>query len=105
MKISATIIVRDEEDNIAEVCETVAWVDEIVVVDSDSTDRTVEIARKYTDNVFNREFKGYKDKHEFADAQTTGDWILWIDADERITPELRASIESLREINDDQRAE
>ena len=97
MKISATIIVRNEEANIAEVCETVAWADEIVIVDSDSTDRTVEIARRYTPRVFNREFRGYKDKHEFADAQTTGDWIFWIDADERVTPELRAAIERVRQ--------
>ncbi len=97
MKISATIIVHNEEDNIAGVCETVSWADEIVIVDSDSTDRTVEIARRYTEKVFNREFRGYKDKHEFADAQTTGDWIFWIDADERVTPELRASIEALRQ--------
>jgi glycosyltransferase involved in cell wall biosynthesis len=96
LKISASIIVRNEEDNIAGVCETVSWADEIVIVDSDSTDRTVEIARRYTNKVFNREFKGYKDKHEFADAQTTGDWIFWIDADERVTPELKASIQKLR---------
>lgn len=97
MKISATIIVRNEELNIAAVCDTVSWADEIVVVDSDSTDRTVEIARQYTDRVFNREFQGYKDKHEFADAHTTGDWIFWIDADERLSPELKAAIEALRQ--------
>ncbi|MBK9314369.1 MAG: glycosyltransferase family 2 protein [Acidobacteria bacterium] len=96
MKISASIIVRNEEENLPALCETVAWADEIVIVDSDSTDRTVEIARKYTDKVFNREFRGYKDKHEFADSQTTGDWIFWIDADERVTPELRDAIEALR---------
>lgn len=105
MKISATIIVRNEEDNIAEVCESVAWADEIVIVDSDSTDRTVEIARKFTDKIFNREFKGYQDKHEFADAQTTGHWIFWIDADERVTPELKASIDRLREVKDDSLAD
>ncbi len=97
MKISASIIVRNEEENIAAVCETVTWADEIVIVDSDSCDRTVEIARRYTDKVFNHTFRGYKDKHEFADAQTTGDWIFWIDADERVTPELREAIERLRE--------
>jgi glycosyltransferase involved in cell wall biosynthesis len=97
LKISASIIVRNEEANVAEVCQTVAWADEIVIVDSDSTDRTVEIARRHTDKVFNREFRGYKDKHEFADAQTTGDWIFWIDADERVTPELREAIEKLRQ--------
>lgn len=91
---------RNEEDNLAEVCETLGWADEIVIVDSDSTDRTVEIARKFTDKVFNREFNGYKDKHQFADGQTTGDWIFWIDADERVTPELQASIEKLRGLSD-----
>ncbi|HXE74171.1 MAG TPA: glycosyltransferase family 2 protein [Candidatus Xenobia bacterium] len=96
MKISAKIIVYNEEANIAAVCETVSWADEIVIVDSSSTDRTVEIARRYTDRIFNREFRGYRDKHEFADAQTTGDWIFWVDADERVTPELRAAIKSLR---------
>jgi len=88
---------HNEEDHVAAVCETVSWADEIVIVDSDSTDRTVEIARRYTDHVFNRQFRGYKDKHEFADAQATGDWIFWIDADERVTAELRASIEAVRQ--------
>ena len=99
MKISASIIVRNEEDNIAALCETLEWADEIVIVDSDSTDRTVEIARRHTDKIFNRPFQGYKDKHEFADSMTTGDWIFWIDADERVTPELRTAIESLRQQN------
>jgi glycosyltransferase involved in cell wall biosynthesis len=90
------MIVYNEEENIAEVCETVSWADEIVVVDSDSKDRTAEIARKFTDKVLNIEFRGYKDKHEFADANTTGDWIFWIDADERVTPELLKSIEDLK---------
>jgi glycosyltransferase involved in cell wall biosynthesis len=96
VKISASIIVYNEEENIADLCETVSWADEIVIVDSDSTDKTAEIARKYTGKVFNHEFRGYKDKHEFADAQTTGDWIFWIDADERVTPELLKAIEDLK---------
>jgi glycosyltransferase involved in cell wall biosynthesis len=48
LRISASIIVRNEEENIAAVCETVAWADEVVIVDSDSQDRTVEIARRYS---------------------------------------------------------
>ncbi len=96
MKISACIIVYNEEQNIRGLCETVAWADEIVIVDSDSSDQTVEIAREYTDKVFNREFLGFKDKHEFADSKATGDWIFWIDADERVTEELKAEIASLR---------
>lgn len=97
MKISAKINVYNEEANIAAVCESVAWADEIVIVDSDSTDRTVEIARRYTDRIFSHPFRGFKDKHEFSDAQTIGDWILWLDADERVTPELRQAIAALRE--------
>ena len=96
MKISAKINVFNEEVNVAAVCETVSWADEIVIVDSNSTDRTIEIARQYTDRIFNRDFNGYKDKHEYSDSLTTGDWILWIDADERVTDELRESIDALR---------
>lgn len=101
MKISATIIVYNEEANIAEVCDSISWADEIIIVDSGSTDRTVEIARNYTDKVFDREFRGYKDKHEYADSLTSGDWIFWIDADERVTPELERSITALRSVPDD----
>jgi (heptosyl)LPS beta-1,4-glucosyltransferase len=100
MKISATIIVFNEEDNISAVCETVSWADEIVVVDSHSTDRTVELARKFTDKIYERDFRGYKDKHEYADSMATSDWIFWIDADERVSPELRQAIEELRSADD-----
>jgi glycosyltransferase involved in cell wall biosynthesis len=96
MKISAKINVYNEEKNIDAVCETLTWADEIVIVDSNSTDLTVALARRYTDRISNREFRGYKDKHVFSDSQTTGDWIFWIDADERVTAELRAAIEEVR---------
>lgn len=96
MKISAKIIVFNEEANIADVLKSVEWADEIVVVDSNSTDQTVEIARRFTDRIFNREFKGYKDKHQFADSMTSSDWIFWIDADERVTDELKVAIEQLK---------
>lgn len=100
MKISASIIVYNEEDNIVELCESIKWCDEIVIVDSSSNDKTVELASRYTDKIFQREFKGYKDKHEFADSMTTGDWIFWIDADERVTPELQKSIEELKQLDE-----
>jgi glycosyltransferase involved in cell wall biosynthesis len=99
VKISASLIVFNEEENIREVCETVSWADEIVIVDSDSTDKTADIARTFTGKVFNHPFRGYTDKHEFADSKTTGDWIFWIDADERVTPELLESIEELKNRN------
>jgi len=97
MKISASIIVRNEEENLPRLCGSIEWIDEIVIVDSDSTDRTVEVARRFTSAVFNHPFRGFRDKHEFADAQTTGDWILWLDADEEVTPPLREAIEALRD--------
>ena len=59
MKISVKINVYNEEDNLPAACESVAWADEIVIVDSSSTDRTVEVARRYTDRIGNREFRGY----------------------------------------------
>ncbi len=94
------MIVYNEESNIRELCESIKWVDEIVIVDSFSSDLTKEIASEFTDKIFDYEFKGYKDKHEFADSKTSGDWILWMDADERVTPELRAEIEALKARND-----
>ncbi len=97
MKISVKINVYNEAGNIAAACEAVAWADEIVVCDSASTDDTVAIARRYTDKIFQREFRGYKDKHQYSDSMTTGDWIFWLDADERVTPELRAAIAALRQ--------
>lgn len=100
MKISASVIVYNEEANIRELCESLKWVDEIVIVDSFSSDRTKEIAAEFTDRIFDHEFKGFKDKHEFADSKTTGDWILWMDADERVTPELREEIEALKDRTD-----
>jgi glycosyltransferase involved in cell wall biosynthesis len=97
LKISVKINVYNEAANIAAACASAAWAAEIVICDSASTDDTVEIARRYTDKIHQREFRGYKDKHEYSDSLTTGDWIFWLDADERITPELQASIEKLRE--------
>jgi glycosyltransferase involved in cell wall biosynthesis len=97
VKISASVIVYNEEANIRELCESIQWVDEIVIVDSFSCDSTKEIAAEFTDKIFDHEFTGYKDKHEFADSKTSGDWILWMDADERVTPELARRVEILRQ--------
>ncbi len=97
MKISAKIIVFNEEDNIAAACETLDWADEIVIVDSGSTDRTVEIARRYTDKIHFNEFENFRLQHQFADSKTSHDWIFWIDADERLSPELRESVLSVKE--------
>jgi glycosyltransferase involved in cell wall biosynthesis len=92
MKISAVVVCGNEEANIAECLESVRWCDEIVVVDSLSSDRTPEIARAYTDRVIQRPWPGFVAQKQFALEQATGDWVLSLDADERCTPELRDAI-------------
>ena len=93
MQISAFVITSNEESNIAACLEALAWVDEIVVVDAMSTDRTREIASQHTNQVFSRPWEGYARAREYALSRCTFDWVLAIDADERVTPELRAEIE------------
>lgn len=94
-KISATIITLNEEKNIAECIESVSWADEVVVLDSRSTDRTVEIARRCTDKVFVEEWKGQGAHKNRAVELAQGPWIFSIDADERVTPELAAEIQQV----------
>lgn len=96
MKISATIITRNEEENIAGALHTLAWADEIIVVDSESTDRTVEIALQFTDKVITQKWLGYAAQKNFASEQATNEWIFNLDADERVTPELAQELEALQ---------
>jgi len=91
--ISAFVACQNEERNIEACLRSVAWCDEIVVVDSFSTDRTVEIARRYTDRVFFRQWDGYRSQKNFGFEQTTNDWALLIDSDERVSSQLRREIE------------
>lgn len=97
IKISARINTFNEEDNIAAALESLSWADELIVVDSFSTDRTVEIARRYTDKVVQHEFRSHGEQHNWADALCSHEWIFVLDADERVTPELRASILAFKE--------
>lgn len=94
-KLSVTVITRDEAANLAAALDSVAWADEIVVVDSESTDATVDIARRYTSKVLIRPWPGYVDQKNRAAAEASYDWILSIDADERVSPELAAEIQAL----------
>jgi glycosyltransferase involved in cell wall biosynthesis len=96
MKISATVITLNEERNIADALESLSWADEIIVVDSQSTDRTVEIARGFTDRVFVRPWPGYSAQKNFAADQARNDWIFSLDADERVSTELRSEIETVK---------
>jgi len=91
--IAAAVICLDEERNIGACLESLAWCDEIVVVDSGSRDRSVEIARKNATRVLHHDWPGYVAQKNWALEQTTGAWVLCVDADERCTPALRAAIE------------
>jgi glycosyltransferase involved in cell wall biosynthesis len=99
--VSVVIPVKNEERNIAACIESVSWADEVWVVDSHSTDATVEIARRYTDKVVQFDYPGgFPKKKNWALAYLpfAHEWILIVDADERVTPELREEI--LRVLSD-----
>lgn len=91
-KLSVTIITLNEEKNIADCLESIKWADEIVVIDSGSTDRTVEICKQYTDKVFFNPWPGMNEQKALAMQRAEGPWILNIDADERVSPELKDAI-------------
>ena len=92
-KLSVILITRNEAANIRACLESVAWVDEIVVVDAGSTDGTPDIAREFTGNVYvHDDWPGFGKQKNRALDYATGDWVLSLDADERVIPELRAEI-------------
>jgi glycosyltransferase involved in cell wall biosynthesis len=95
MKITATIITFNEEENVRAACESVAWADEVLVVDSESTDATREIARACGARVVCRPWPGFAAQKQFAAEEARHEWIFSLDADERVSPELRASIEDV----------
>ena len=91
-RISACITAGNEEKNIRRCLQSVAWADEIVVVDSFSTDRTVEISREFTDRVYQHEWLGYIGQKNLIKDMAEGPWILFVDADEEVSDELRDEI-------------
>jgi glycosyltransferase involved in cell wall biosynthesis len=90
--VSAIVVCYNEEHNIGRCLNSLRWCDEIVVVDSFSTDRTVEICRQFTSSIIEREWAGYRDQKAFAHSKATKNWVLMIDADEEVTPELKDEI-------------
>lgn len=97
MKITATVISFNEERRIAAALESLSWADEIVVVDSGSTDRTVEIASGFTDRILHNPWPGYAAQKNHAAAAASFDWIFSLDADEVVTDRLASSLCALRE--------
>ena len=91
-KISGVVIAYNDELNMRPCLESLSWVDELIVVDSHSTDTTAQISREYTDQVYQHDFIGFGKLRNKAVAHATHDWIFSLDTDERVTPELRDEI-------------
>ncbi len=94
MKVAAVVITHNEEENIARCLSSLQFCDEIVVVDAESSDRTSEIAKKFTPNVQIRPWKGYSEQKNFAVTLTSCDWILSVDADEEVSSELQEEVKA-----------
>ena len=91
-KVSVCIIAGNEERNIRRCLESVRWADEIVVVDSFSKDRTYEIAKEYTDRVYQSEWRGYVEQKALAKSYARMPWVMFVDADEEVSDALRDEI-------------
>ncbi len=98
MKISAVIIAFNEADKIAAAIKSVCWADEILVVDSDSTDRTREISEQLNARVLVKKWAGFSAQKQFAADRAAHDWIFSLDADERVSDQLQAEILRLKDL-------
>lgn len=94
-RLSVVVISKNEEERLRGCLESVAWADELIVVDAESTDKTVQIAREFTDRVYVRPWPGFAAQKNFGLDQATGEWILSLDADEEVPRELREEIEAV----------
>ena len=93
--LSVIIITKNEERNIRDCLESVKWANEIIVLDSGSTDKTIEIAREYTEKVHSTDWPGYGPQKQRALELASQEWVLTIDADERVSPALQKKIPKL----------
>jgi len=93
--ISVLVLAKEEEETIKACLESAKWADEIVVLDNNSKDKTLEIAKTYTKKIFQKEFQGFDKERNFLKDKASGEWVLYLDADERITAQLRHEISSL----------
>lgn len=98
--ISVVIIAKNEEKNLPDCLESVAWTREILVVDDDSSDRTAEIAKSFGAKVITRKMDVEGKHRNFAYSQANCEWVLSLDADERVSPELAREIEHVIQEND-----
>lgn len=91
-KLTVALLVKDQEEHIGACLESVKWADEIVILDGFSKDRTVEICRRYTGNVYQKAFEGFNTERTFLLGKASNKWVFFIDSDMLITPELAAEI-------------
>lgn len=99
--VSVVVITRNEEPVLADCLQSVPFADEIVVVDDGSTDGTLGVARRFTNRIFERRLDRFGRQKQFAIEQATGDWILVLDADERVPPALAEEIQAAVASDDD----
>ncbi len=92
MKVSGVVVCFNEEKNIERCLKSLLWTDEIVVVDSYSTDKTVSICKKYTNRIYQREWPGINKQKEYAVSLTQNEWVFVLDADEMVSEELSKEI-------------
>ena len=93
MKLSVVVLTLNEEKVLEECLQSIKWVDELIIIDSGSIDKTLEIARKYTKKIFRRKLDSFAKQRNFGFRKTKGEWILYIDADERVSKNLRREIQ------------
>jgi glycosyltransferase involved in cell wall biosynthesis len=93
--LSATVITLNEEDNLKACLQSLRFADEIILIDSGSRDQTLTIAREFTDKIYQEPWQGFARQKNLAQEKARGPWILNVDADERVTPELKKEILSV----------
>jgi len=101
-KFSIIICCANSEDMLEETCKSATWADELIVVDSGSTDRTPEIAKKYADKYVEEPWRGHSEQKKFAAELGRNDWIFFLDGDEECSPELAEELNNLSEEKLDQ---
>lgn len=98
--LSIVVIVKNEENRIKACLESVKWADEIVVLDNGSTDDTLEIAKNYTNKIINADLLDFAALRNLGTKETKGDWVFFVDADERVTEPLRAELDVMISLSD-----
>lgn len=99
-KISTFILCCNEEKKIRQCLESISWSDEIIIVDSGSTDQTLDIAREFTDKIYHNDWPGFVAQKKYGLSLCSNEWVLNIDSDEVVSPELQNEIKQKLQLND-----